>query len=114
MKLQINQQRLRVRIDESELTRLLAGQAIASHTRFAQAFEIRVELRLVDARAAKLSGQADHWCIDVPEGATRELAARLPTREGLRFEVGTTAAEVLELLFDVDVRDSARRRRPPS
>lgn len=111
MKFQFNDQQLRVRTNESELEQLLNGEAITSQTRFAEAFEIRVDLQLVDASVAKVSGHADHWCIDVPEAATRELAARLPTRQGLRFELATTGVEMLELLFDVDVRDSTRRRR---
>jgi hypothetical protein len=38
------------------------------------------------------------------------LSDRLPSREGLRFDLRASTTHSLEVLFDVDVRDSARRR----
>ena len=112
MKLQIEGQHLRVRIDEDELARLLAGESIYAHTRFAEAFAMGFELQLVDAEAAKLTGQAEAWNIALPEAAVREHASRLPTRDGLRFLLpGHSTEDAITLLFDVDVRDSVRRRR---
>ena len=111
MKLQIEAQHLRIRIDESELERLLAGHAIVSHTQFARAFMAHGTLRLGQLDEPVLTGQADAWTIALPEAAVRDLAARLPTREGLRYRVpGERDADALQLLFDVDVRDSVRRR----
>lgn len=113
MKLQIEGQKLRVRIDEDELASLLDGHPLRSKTRFADAFSMQVELSLGGGDGASLSGQADAWRIALPAAAVREHAARLPTREGLRYVVQERVDGVaLELLFDVDVRDSVRRRRP--
>jgi hypothetical protein len=112
MKLQIEGQSLRVRIGETELARLLAGQAVESHTRFARAFVMGCTLRLGDDSDARLSGRADAWQIELPGVAVREHASRLPTREGLSCALPAgQGEEVLELLFDVDVRDSVRQRR---
>lgn len=112
MKLQIEAQHLRVRIDESELAQLLAGDAIHARTHFAGAFAIHFELSLAAAEAANLAGPAEVWKISLPEAAVRDHASRLPTREGLRFVLSDGGAEAeLTLLFDVDVRDSVRRRR---
>ncbi|WP_130618411.1 DUF7009 family protein [Dyella amyloliquefaciens] len=112
MKLQIEGQSLRVRIGEAELTQLLAGGTVESHTRFAQAFAMGCALRLGGSIDAGLSGRADAWLIELPEAAVRAHAARLPTREGLTFNLPTGSGDdVLELLFDVDVRDSVRQRR---
>ncbi|MDE1894640.1 MAG: hypothetical protein KGM46_11060 [Pseudomonadota bacterium] len=109
MKLQLDHQQLRVRIDEAELARLLAGTPVAACTRFAGAFALQCVLSLGSAAAA-LTGQPDAWQIRLPGDAVRELAGRLPSREGLRFELGAVApSDTLTLLFDVDVRDSARR-----
>lgn len=109
MKLQIEAQHLRIRIDEAELAQLLAGHALAAHTQFARAFMMHCTLRLQHGAEPVFTGQADAWHIALPEAAVREHAARLPTREGLRYLLpGDTDA--LELLFDVDVRDSVRRR----
>jgi hypothetical protein len=113
MKLQIEGQNLRVRIGEEELAHLLAGDAIAAHTTFARAFVITYTLRLGGGDDASLSGQADDWQIEIPEEAAREHAQRLPTREGLKFILaGPDESGALELLFDVDVRDSVRQRKP--
>lgn len=112
MKLQIEGQQLRVRIDESELSQLLAGAALEAATQFARAFAMHCTLRLTTQDDAGFSGLADAWQINLPDVAVREHAARLPTREGLRFVLtGERAQDALVLLFDVDVRDSVRRRR---
>ncbi|HUW54349.1 MAG TPA: hypothetical protein VMV99_13125 [Rhodanobacter sp.] len=110
MKLQIDNQHLRVRINEDELAQLLAGTAVTLRTRQAEVFALQCELSLVSQAKASLTGQAEAWRIHLPQDAVRELAGRLPTRDGLRFELGGTSdADALSLLFDVDVRDSARR-----
>ena len=112
MKLQIEGQSLRVRIGESELTQLLAGQAVELRTRFARAFDMGCTLRLAPLDEASFTGRPEAWVIELPEAAVREHASRLPTREGLTFALPTAeSGEVLELLFDVDVRDSVRQRR---
>ncbi|HEX7817047.1 hypothetical protein [Dyella sp.] len=112
MKLQIESQALRLRIDEEELSRLLAGRTLVTLSRFAGAFTMTCTLSLGQGQGAMLSGQADVWLVVVPEKDVREHAQRLPTRDGLRYTVGE-AEQAMELLFDVDVRDSARRRKKP-
>jgi len=48
----------------------------------------------------------------LPEAAVCDHAGRLPTRDGLRFLLpGRSPGDELTLLFDVDVRDSVKRRR---
>ncbi|HET6552698.1 MAG TPA: hypothetical protein VFG49_04095 [Dyella sp.] len=112
MKLQIEGQSLRVRIGERELAQLLAGQSVDLRTLFAQAFAISCSLRLGPHGDARFSGTPDAWLIELPDGAVREHASRLPTREGLTFALPTMQDdEPLQLLFDVDVRDSVRQRR---
>ncbi|WP_267220490.1 hypothetical protein [Dyella silvae] len=111
MKLQIEGQHLRVRIGEDELAQLLAGEPVRASTQFAQAFAMTCTLRLAAGSEARFAGQPGAWIIDMPEAAVREHTARLPTREGLTFILaGNDAGEALELLFDVDVRDSVRQR----
>ncbi|MFZ0870958.1 MAG: hypothetical protein WAM90_09545 [Rhodanobacter sp.] len=112
MKFQIEGQKLRIRIDEDELARLLAGEALATRTGFADAFAISFAVRTTQDDAATLIGQADAWQIGLPDAELREHAARLPTREGLRYTLAGKGTEnTLQLLFDVDVRDSVRHRR---
>ena len=112
MKLQIEAQKLRVRVDEQELARLLAGAPVESHTRFAAAFCMQVTLTLTPQADASLDGQLQAWLIGLPLAAVREHAASLPNREGLHFTLaGARGEPPLELRFDVDGRASARRRR---
>lgn len=112
MKLQIEGQHLRVRIGEEELAELLAGRAVEAVTQCADVFAIRYSLELTPVDAATLSGSPATWRIAIPEAQVRDHAARLPTREGLRFVLpGAREEDSLQLLFDVDVRDSVRRRR---
>jgi hypothetical protein len=112
MKFQIEGQKLRIRIDEDELARLLAGEALETRTGFADAFAIGFAVRTTPADGATFIGQADAWQIGLPDAALREHAARLPTREGLGYTLaGKDAGDTLQLLFDVDVRDSVRHRR---
>jgi len=110
MKLQIDDQHLRVRINEDELAQLLAGASVTSRTQFADAFALQCQLSLGALGVASLTGPPAAWQILLPEDAVRDLASRLPARDGLRFELGgPSESDTLTLLFDVDVRDSARR-----
>ncbi|MDR3446279.1 MULTISPECIES: DUF7009 family protein [Dyella] len=111
MKLQIEGQSLRVRIGEVELASLLVGQPVVSSTRFTRDMSLSCTLRAVAGAAARFSGLAGAWSIDLPEDALRAYAGTLPSREGLTFELESGDGEPLELLFDVDVRDSVRHRR---
>ncbi len=112
MKLQIDGQKLRVRVDEEEFGQLLGGAAVEARTHFADAFVIDVALRTTAAQEPGFEGQANEWRIRLPATDLHAHAARLPTRDGLRYRLaGKDASEPLELLFDVDVRDSVKRRR---
>lgn len=110
MKLQFDGQQLRVRIDEDELGALLRGDAVNAVTQAGEAFALHLALQLHAQVEARLEGPAERCQLHLPDAAVRELAARLPTREGLKFNVpGSAPDKALALLFDVDVRDSARR-----
>jgi len=112
MRVQLEGQTLRLRVDEAELAQLLAGGDAANRTHLPDG---RTEMQHVRV-AAQLSWQRDdaHWHIGLPEPEVRALSARLPSREGLRFELPTPDGGTLQLLFDVDVRDSTRKRMPKS
>ena len=117
MKLQFEGQRLRVRIDEDELATLFAGGVVQARTHVADAFDLLCALRLSEDVEARIGGTAAEWSVHLPLAPVRELATRLPTRDGLSFDVASRdAARGLSMQFDVDVRDSARRlkaaRRP--
>ncbi len=102
MRVQQQQQSLRLRIDEAELARLLAGEVVENATRWPDG---RLERQQVVLAAAHGWQRADDgWRVALAGEDVRALAARLPSRDGLEF-----ALAGLDLTFDVDVRDSARR-----
>jgi hypothetical protein len=110
MKLQLENQHLRVRINEDELSDLLRGETVVALTWFADAFAHRATLRLDQVDKPGLGGKPEDWLLTLPDRDVRELSARLPTREGLHYQLPGSKGGELELLFDVDVRDSTRRR----
>lgn len=120
MKIQIESQQLRLRIDEAELAELLAGRTVENLSRLPSgegARLLRHSVSLSDGDAA-CNCTAEHWQLSVPRDALEEHARQLPSREGLRFSFGTGAGHAeqttLQVTFDVDVRDSARKRFPKS
>lgn len=108
MRVQLQEQALRLRIDEAELATLLAGGTVENITRWPDGRDERQQLAL----AAQHGWQrGDHgWRIGLADAAVRELAARLPSRDGLSFELVAPGGGALQILFDVDVRDSVRQR----
>ncbi|GAB2561041.1 hypothetical protein ISP15_15780 [Dyella jejuensis] len=108
MRVQLEGQALRLRIDETELTRLLAGDAVENRTQLPDGQVEAQQVRLASCIAWRRH-QAG-WRIELPEAQVRALSERLPSRDGLQFELAVTDGHALQLLFDVDVRDSARKR----
>jgi hypothetical protein len=106
MKLQLHDHRLRVRVDEDELTVLLAGKAVTARTAFGAAFALGGSVLLDEADEASITGRCDDYLLTLPATPVRGLAGRLPSRDGLVFALAGGG----ELRFDVDVRDSVRRR----
>jgi uncharacterized protein YhdP len=108
MRVQLEGQTLRLRVDEAELAQLLAGGVAENRTRLPDGREELQQIRL----ASQLGWRRDdaHWHIDLPDADVRALSARLPSRDGLHFDLPVPAGGKLDLLFDVDVRDSARKR----
>ena len=108
MKVQLQDQSLRLRIDEAELSRLLDGAPVGNRTRWPDGRIENQQLFLGDAPSWQR--EADGWRVTLDETQVRALAARLPSRDGLSMTLPVSGGGSLQLLFDVDVRDSARRR----
>jgi hypothetical protein len=109
MKVQIQSQSLRLRIDESELARLLAGEVLENQTWLGAPGVLSQRLQLHDTAEAMLDGDASVLIFKLPRDEVQALPARLPCRDGLSFTLQTEALP-LQLQFDVDVRDSVRQR----
>lgn len=112
MKVQLQGQALRLRIDEDELARLLDGEPVANETR-APGAALGHVVRAVEGGAATFAVGSDGWHLGLPGDALRDYVARLPCRDALELALGQ-GDEALALSFEVDVRDSVRRRGPPA
>lgn len=112
MKIQIQCQSLRIRLDESELTRLLAGQNVENHTILAGQGTWSQTVQLHAHSMVQLAGSPQALMISLPQAPVMALSARLPSREGLSWEVAG-AGQTLQLHLEVDIRDSVRQRGVP-
>ena len=108
MRVQLEGQSLRLRIDEDELARLLTGGSVYNRTSLPDG---HVEMHQVSL-APRIGWQREHAVLHIclPEDDVRALSQRLPSRDGLAFSLSTPHGDTLTILFDVDVRDSARKR----
>ena len=109
MKLQIQSQRLRLRVDESELERLLAG----GHLTLALGDEVSPLLQLDVCLGESLDfASVPAWHLKLPRDQVVAHAQRLPCRDALSLSLVRERGEPLGLDFEVDVRDSVRARGP--
>lgn len=111
MKLQHQAQTLRFRIDEAELAILLAGGEVQNRLRILGGPSLCQTLALTERSIAGIGGASTHWCVWLPRTAVEAYCTRLPCRDGLQFQAAAQQGEsTLRLVFEVDVRDSARMR----
>lgn len=111
MRVQLEDDTIRVRIDEDELGELLKDVALLGSTAFGTAFTMRYSVDATEAATCTLSGTAHEWRLVVPRTALLDLEARLPSKEGLVFDIPGHDTVAATVRFDVDVKDSLRRRR---
>ena len=110
MKVQLQGQSLRLRIDESELARLRDGEEIANHTALPGPGHCIQRLRVEAVDQAGFSGSADDWRLILPSAPLEAYIAKLPCKQGLSFTLPLSSGTALDVEFEVDVRDSARLR----
>jgi hypothetical protein len=111
MKLQLQGQHLRLRIDESELAALRAGGTLVNVSTFGL-HAWRQTLRQSDAIVATLHAESGDCAIEIPKTQVDAYAARLPCREGLSLQLQPADGPPLDVVLEVDVRDSVRTRGP--
>lgn len=111
MKIQMQGQRMRLRVDEAELARLQAGEILENLTRLPGGIDCRQQLRVTDDLDARLVPAVDAgWRLEVPRAQLESYVARLPCREGLELHLSVSEGVEIEIGFEVDVRDSVRNR----
>lgn len=109
MKVQIQQQAVRIRVDESELNRLVAGGCVENRTQLSGHVVWQQCVALHELAQPCLAASGQRLDIALPRQEVLALQARLPSRDGLQFLIPDAGAS-LTLQFDVDVRDSVRQR----
>ncbi|GIX34580.1 MAG: hypothetical protein KatS3mg126_0359 [Lysobacteraceae bacterium] len=113
LKVQLEGQRIRVRVDEALLARLRAGESLVAHTRLPPAPDFRITLRLVDGERPLWDGSpALGAMLGLPRSRVEHYAERLPCRQGLLLDLQLPEGVGLSIEFSVDVRDSLSVRGP--
>lgn len=110
MKVQLQGQSLRLRIDEAELARLRDGEEITNHTALPGQGGCTQRVALKDAAQAEFSGTSGDWRLLLPQAQVEDYVQRLPCKDGLHYVLPVPSGTALEVDFEVDVRDSARLR----
>lgn len=104
MKLQLQANALRLRLDERELAELLAGKPLLLALQ--QQGMTLMELRVVLAPSLHFAAAGSAWRLQLPEAKLRAYVQTLPRRDALALPLPGG----LSLDFEVDVRDSIRER----
>ena len=112
MKLQMQGQRVRLRIDEAELARLLAGEPVVNQLLLGTSAGFSQTLALGQDETPTLAVHSSGWAITLPSGAVSAYVGQLPSRHALGFTLDMGADPTVELDFEVDVRDSLQARGP--
>lgn len=110
MKVQMQGQRVRLRVDEAELARLQAGEGLENLTRFPGGTVSRQQLRVVPGVTALWTAVEAGWQCGMPIGLLDAYVAQLPCRDALPLHLSLADGSALEIGFEVDVRDSVRNR----
>lgn len=110
MKVQLQGQSLRLRIDEAELARLRGGQEVANRSVLPGPGSCVQRVALGAGARATLTGSAGDWRLTLPQAQLEDYVRRLPCKDGLHCILSDPGGEMLEVDFEVDVRDSARVR----
>lgn len=87
MKVQIQSQSVRLRIDENELAELLAGQWVTSRTDLGALGGFSCALQLHAGEQARLDGSVTALRFALPQEDVLALQQRLPCRDGLSYEL---------------------------
>ncbi|MBL8300605.1 MAG: hypothetical protein JNN30_19880 [Rhodanobacteraceae bacterium] len=104
MKLQLDQGHYRLRLTEDDLARLIDQGTLLQEWPCPDGAAARCELGLRDDIAsADCSGTLMALCLALPRASFETFAAARPRRDGFSFQ-----ARGVEVIVDVDVRDSRR------
>lgn len=111
MKIQMQAQQLRLRIDEAELATLLDTGQLENVTWLGRNVSCCQRIEIVESEVAVLAS-ASLWQVQITRSELEGHLARLPCRDGLQWTVPVAQGRTLLLDFEIDVRDSVRKRGP--
>lgn len=104
MKVQSAGQHLRVRVDETDLARLLAQGELDDATRFGPDTLQHRRVALVDDGAPRLDYAAGSWRLCLPRGAVERFVTSRPRRDALELQLWADTGAPLTIAFEVDIR----------
>jgi hypothetical protein len=109
MKLQVQEQSLRVRVTEAELQHLLSGSPLRLEVIFDGTTLLSSQVA-IGTDTSFAAGAT--WRLTLSEAALRAYAGTLPRRDAFVAVMTGSGGEPLRLEFEVDVRDSVKVRGP--
>lgn len=108
MKVQSAGQHLRVRVDETDLARLLAQGELDDTTQFGPDTLQHRRLALVDSDAPRLDYAAGSWRLCLPRDAVERFVTSRPRRDALELQLWADTGAPLAVAFEVDIRRTSR------
>ena len=117
MKIQIQAQQLRWRIDENELAILLESGFVANETQWSATSGLLQCISLyavTEKPMAAMKISPSRWELRLARETLANYVERLPCRDALTTTWNPDGLTELQILFEVDVRDSKRVRRQPT
>lgn len=117
MKLQFQPQSVRLRIGEDELAELLAGRSLLLHQPLATSTDLQARIQPVTgsvSNARRWSAQTSQNLLAlelrIEIDVLQNYAQRLPSKQGLSWQIPLSDSSALEIALEVDVRDSIGKR----
>lgn len=88
---------------------VLAGETLCNETHWPDGLSSSQQVVLATSHSWRRVDNG--WRTQLAEAAVRDLASCLPSRDGLQVALSVPNNATLVVLFDVDVRDSAKQHR---
>ncbi len=110
MKMQIQQQQLRIRLSESELEQLLVQRECMDETKLPDGGCHQRYLQLSDQSRPSTEFLSWRWSISVPHADFIQFVDARPRRDSLQFVFDVDGQTTLIIDLEIDVRDSRRKQ----
>ncbi len=107
MNIKLSAEEVRFRVTSEELQRLMTGGNLILLVPLPPSHIFRVSVRAVALGSWQFESDPTGLWLTIPQSELQELAAKLPSKEGLSCDFETGNGRVVKTWFEVDVRRKA-------